>query len=184
MSQIETGSVALVFEEKRHDYLLKVEFVGWKGKNTLRAYVPKGERIHYLRLLGCDTSKYEKNKFEERRAKGWKRNGDSEREEAQKEAENGEKKDGDKNSQTQDEKVNVEDAKNESMDTTEQTENLVHKEAQKEAENSEKKDGDESNNQTQDEKETVQVEDAKNEPMDTEQVENLVHNTDNADKDT
>merc|ERR1719350_2297412 len=138
MSQIETGSVALVFEEKRHDYLLKVEFVGWKGKNSLRAYVPKGERIHYLRLLGCDTSKYEKNKFEERRAKGWKRNGDSEREEAQKEA----------------------------------------------AENGEKKDGDENNNQTQDEKEKVQVEDAKNEPMDTEQVENLVHNTDNADKDT
>merc|ERR1712088_218967 len=105
MSQIETGSVALVFEEKRHDYLLKVEFVGWKGK-----------RIHYLRLLGCDTSKYEKNKFEERRAKGWKRNGDSEREEAKKEAENGEKKDGDENnSQTQDEKeaANVEDAKNE-----------------------------------------------------------------------
>merc|ERR1712086_668724 len=46
MSQIETGSVALVFEEKRDDYLLKVEFVGWKGKNSLRAYVPKGERIH------------------------------------------------------------------------------------------------------------------------------------------
>ena len=183
MSQIETGSVALVFEEKRDDYLLKVEFVGWKGKNSLRAYVPKGERIHYLRLLGCDTSKYEKNKFEERRAKGWKRNGDSEREEAQKEAENSEKKDGDEsNNQTQDEKgtVKAEDAKNESMDTTEQTENLIHKEAQKEAE----KNGDESNNQTQDEKETVQVEDAKNEPMDTEQVENLVQNTDNADKDT
>ena len=57
---------------------MKVEFVGWKGKNSLRAYVPKNERIHYLRLLGCDTSKYEKNKFEERRAKGWKRDGDSE----------------------------------------------------------------------------------------------------------
>merc|ERR1719203_1340267 len=78
MSQIETGSVALVFEEKRDDYLLKVEFVGWKGKTSLRAYVPKNERIHYLRLLGCDTSKYEKNKFEERRAKGWKRDGDTE----------------------------------------------------------------------------------------------------------
>ena len=129
MSQIETGSVALVFEEKRDDYLLKVEFVGWKGKNSLRAYVPKGERIHYLRLLGCDTSKYEKNKFEERRAKGWKRNGDSEREEAQKEAaENSDKKDGDEsNNQAQDEKetVKVEDTKNEPMDT-EQAENLVH----------------------------------------------------------
>jgi tRNA (cytosine34-C5)-methyltransferase len=45
-----------------------LEFVGWKGKNSLRAYVPKNERVHYMRLIGCDTSKYEKNKFEERRA--------------------------------------------------------------------------------------------------------------------
>jgi len=78
MSQMETGSVALIFEEKHKDYITKVEFVGWKGKTSLRAYVPKNERIHYLRLLGCDTSKYEKNKFEERRAKGWKRDGDTE----------------------------------------------------------------------------------------------------------
>ena len=42
--------------------------LGWKGKNSLRAYVPKNERVHYLRLIGADTSKYEKNKFEERRA--------------------------------------------------------------------------------------------------------------------
>ena len=70
--------MALVFEEKHQEYCMKVEFVGWKGKNSLRAYVPKNERIHYLRLLGCDTSKYEKNKFEERRAKGWKRDGDNE----------------------------------------------------------------------------------------------------------
>ena len=39
------------------------------GKASLRAYVPKNERIHYLRLIGGDTSKYEKNKFEERRAR-------------------------------------------------------------------------------------------------------------------
>jgi len=78
ISQMETGSVALIYEEKHKDYITKVEFVGWKGKNSLRAYVPKNERIHYLRLLGCDTSKYEKNKFEERRAKGWKREGDAE----------------------------------------------------------------------------------------------------------
>lgn len=67
---VDTGSVALVFEEKREDYNIKLEFVGWKGKSTLRAYVPKNERVHYLRLIGSDTSKYEKNKFEERRAKG------------------------------------------------------------------------------------------------------------------
>jgi tRNA (cytosine34-C5)-methyltransferase len=68
IENLDTGSVALVYEEKKNDYTIKLEFVGWKGKNSLRAYVPKNERVHYMRLIGCDTSKYEKNKFEERRA--------------------------------------------------------------------------------------------------------------------
>ena len=59
----------MIYEERREGYSIKLEFVGWKGKNSLRAYVPKNERIHYLRLIGGDTSKYERNKFEERRAK-------------------------------------------------------------------------------------------------------------------
>ena len=46
---------------------LKLEIVGWKGKASVRAYVPKNDRIHYLRLIGGDTSKYEKNKFEVKR---------------------------------------------------------------------------------------------------------------------
>jgi len=41
--------------------------VGWKGKSTVRAYVPRNERLHYLRLIGADTSPYEKNKFQEQR---------------------------------------------------------------------------------------------------------------------
>ena len=41
--------------------------VGWKGKQSLRAYVPKNERIHYLRLIGGDTSKFESNKFQNKR---------------------------------------------------------------------------------------------------------------------
>ena len=50
------------------DSNLKLEIVGWKGKASVRAYVPKNDRIHYLRLIGGDTSKYEKNKFEVKRA--------------------------------------------------------------------------------------------------------------------
>ena len=69
IDQLDTGSVALIYEEQRQGYAIKLEFVGWKGKNSLRAYVPKNERVHYLRLIGGDTSKYERNKFEERRAK-------------------------------------------------------------------------------------------------------------------
>ena len=67
--KLDTGSLALVYEEKRQGYSIRLELVGWKGKNSLRAYVPKNERVHYLRLIGSDVSKYEKNKFEERRAK-------------------------------------------------------------------------------------------------------------------
>ena len=51
---------------------MKLEIVGWKGKSSVRAYVPKNDRIHYLRLIGGDTSKYEKNKFEAKREEGWK----------------------------------------------------------------------------------------------------------------
>lgn len=54
--------------QKKHRGILN-EFFSFSGKNSLRAYVPKNERVHYLRLIGSDTSKYEKNKFEERRAK-------------------------------------------------------------------------------------------------------------------
>ena len=46
---------------------IKLEIVGWKGKASVRAYVPKNDRIHYLRLIGGDTSKYEFNKFEAKR---------------------------------------------------------------------------------------------------------------------
>ena len=69
INNLDTGSLALVYGEDRQGYSIRLELVGWKGKNSLRAYVPKNERVHYLRLIGCDTSKYEKNKFEERRAK-------------------------------------------------------------------------------------------------------------------
>ena len=44
-----------------------MEIVGWKGKASVRSYVPKNDRIHYLRLIGGDTSKYEVNKFEVKR---------------------------------------------------------------------------------------------------------------------
>ena len=45
---------------------LRINLVGWKGKASIRAYVPKNERVHYLRLIGADTSKFEVNKFQVR----------------------------------------------------------------------------------------------------------------------
>lgn len=88
LREMDTGPIALVYKGKSQgtDYLqcqqlfcnfsffsysddidINLDLVGWKGKSSVRAYVPKNERIHYLRLVGGDTSKYEKNKFEEKR---------------------------------------------------------------------------------------------------------------------
>ncbi|KAK8727842.1 hypothetical protein OTU49_009481 [Cherax quadricarinatus] len=58
-----TGAIAFLY--KGDD--VTIELVGWKGNKSVRAYVAKNDRIHYLRLLGADTSKYEKNKFAEQR---------------------------------------------------------------------------------------------------------------------
>ncbi|KAG0717125.1 tRNA (cytosine(34)-C(5))-methyltransferase [Chionoecetes opilio] len=58
-----TGASAFLYEDDG----MKIDLVGWKGNKSVRAYVAKNDRIHYLRLLGADTSKYEKNKFAEQR---------------------------------------------------------------------------------------------------------------------
>lgn len=58
-----TGAIAFLFKDED----LTIELVGWKGNRSVRAYVAKHDRLHYLRLLGADTSKYEKNKFQEQR---------------------------------------------------------------------------------------------------------------------
>lgn len=42
---------------------LRVTLGGWRGKQTLRAYVSHQDAIHYLRILGEDVSQYDVNKF-------------------------------------------------------------------------------------------------------------------------
>merc|ERR1719457_99821 len=65
-----TGSIALIYCDKdKFGSELKVEIVGWKGQRSVRAYVPKNERVHYLRLIGGDVTKFEKNKFEDKKVK-------------------------------------------------------------------------------------------------------------------
>lgn len=59
-----TGATAFLYKDDGK----RIELVGWKGNKSVRAYVAKNDRIHYLRLLGADTSKYEKNKFAEQRS--------------------------------------------------------------------------------------------------------------------
>lgn len=38
--------------------MCNVELVGWKGAVSLRAYIQKDDKVHYLRLCGADVSKY------------------------------------------------------------------------------------------------------------------------------
>lgn len=70
------GSCVLVCEKLDKNHPFKFELVGWRGKVSCRAYVPKNERIHYLRLLGADTSKLEVNKFKERSGEGEEKDGE------------------------------------------------------------------------------------------------------------
>jgi len=63
LEEQKTGCLIL----ENNDDALKMVLVGWKGKSSLRAYIPKSERIHYLRLCGADVSKFEVNKFEKER---------------------------------------------------------------------------------------------------------------------
>lgn len=60
------GSCVLVYEEESaaDNCSLKLKMVGWRGIMSLRAYVSIHDAIHYLRLLGGDCSKFEKNKFQ------------------------------------------------------------------------------------------------------------------------
>ena len=77
MNCLITYSLCNLADEKT----LRINLVGWKGKASIRAYVPKNERVHYLRLIGADTSKFEVNKFQVKRD-----------EEERQKAEEGEKK--------------------------------------------------------------------------------------------
>jgi len=61
LNSVSTGSVALIYRDQTSD--LKLEVVGWKGKDTVRVYVQRNDRLHYLRLVGGDLSKFDVNKY-------------------------------------------------------------------------------------------------------------------------
>eukprot|EP00090_Calanus_glacialis_P007336 TRINITY_DN15781_c0_g1_i1.p1 TRINITY_DN15781_c0_g1~~TRINITY_DN15781_c0_g1_i1.p1 ORF type:complete len:704 (-),score=298.23 TRINITY_DN15781_c0_g1_i1:55-2166(-) len=65
LEKTETGSVAFLFKDPTSS--LTVKIVGWKGKMSVRAYVPRNDRLHYLRLIGADISSFEINKFKEKK---------------------------------------------------------------------------------------------------------------------
>uniref|UniRef100_A0A8C3J0X1 tRNA (cytosine(34)-C(5))-methyltransferase n=1 Tax=Calidris pygmaea TaxID=425635 RepID=A0A8C3J0X1_9CHAR len=65
------GSIVLKYDpdpEKRDDLQCPIVLCGWQGKTSLRAFVPKNERLHYLRMMGVEVFKA-KRKEEESESK-------------------------------------------------------------------------------------------------------------------
>jgi len=62
LKPLATGSCLLEYK----DDLLSIVLVGWKGDHSARAFVPKNDRVHHLRLIGGDFSKFVVNKFDEK----------------------------------------------------------------------------------------------------------------------
>lgn len=46
----------LYFHSENDEF--KIELCGWKGNQTIRCYVPKVGRAHYLRIVGYDVTEY------------------------------------------------------------------------------------------------------------------------------
>lgn len=58
-SDIENGSCVLLL----NDDSIPLKLVGWKGVQTIRAYITQADSVHYLRILGEDVSRFNVNKF-------------------------------------------------------------------------------------------------------------------------
>lgn len=50
------GSAIIEFKDDSMHFVVVV----WKGQTSVKAYVQKGERLHYLRLCGADISQFGK----------------------------------------------------------------------------------------------------------------------------
>ncbi|KAF4790138.1 tRNA (cytosine(34)-C(5))-methyltransferase [Turdus rufiventris] len=61
------GSIVLKYDpdpEKPHDLQCPIVLCGWQGKTSLRAFVPKNERLHYLRMMGVEVFKAKRKEEE------------------------------------------------------------------------------------------------------------------------
>ncbi|XP_027724883.1 tRNA (cytosine(34)-C(5))-methyltransferase [Vombatus ursinus] len=70
------GSIVLKYEpdaQKPDTLQCPIVLCGWRGKTSIRAFVPKNERLHYLRMMGVEVFREKrkeesKNKLEESQA--------------------------------------------------------------------------------------------------------------------
>uniref|UniRef100_A0A8D0AKW4 tRNA (cytosine(34)-C(5))-methyltransferase n=1 Tax=Sander lucioperca TaxID=283035 RepID=A0A8D0AKW4_SANLU len=49
-----TPSITLLFVSNPAEPQCPIQLCGWRGKTSIRAFVPRNERFHYLRLLGVE----------------------------------------------------------------------------------------------------------------------------------
>ena len=61
ISNLPPGPCVLLYKStlENDDGELIVPIAGWKGKTTLRPYIAKTEKVHFLRICGCDTTALE-----------------------------------------------------------------------------------------------------------------------------
>lgn len=60
---LDMGSIVLKFEpdpQKPDTLQCPIVLVGWRGKTSIRSFVPKNERLHYLRMMGVEVFKEKK----------------------------------------------------------------------------------------------------------------------------
>uniref|UniRef100_A0A8C3BUL0 tRNA (cytosine(34)-C(5))-methyltransferase n=1 Tax=Cairina moschata TaxID=8855 RepID=A0A8C3BUL0_CAIMO len=61
------GSIVLKYDpdpEKPDELQCPIVLCGWQGKTSLRAFVPKNERLHYLRMMGVEVFKAKRKEEE------------------------------------------------------------------------------------------------------------------------
>ncbi|XP_075069004.1 RNA cytosine C(5)-methyltransferase NSUN2 [Mixophyes fleayi] len=66
------GSIILKYEpdpQKPDTLQCSIVLCGWRGKTSIRSFVPKNERMHYLRMMGVDVFKEKKENIEDESAK-------------------------------------------------------------------------------------------------------------------
>uniref|UniRef100_A0A4W4GKQ4 tRNA (cytosine(34)-C(5))-methyltransferase n=1 Tax=Electrophorus electricus TaxID=8005 RepID=A0A4W4GKQ4_ELEEL len=52
--KLEMGSIVLKYRPDPNSPQCPIELCGWRGKTSIRAFVPRNERLHYLRMVGVE----------------------------------------------------------------------------------------------------------------------------------
>ena len=53
-----------IFPDSEPEPCVEIVFCGWRGKTSVRSFVGKDERSHYLRLCGVELSDIRKSMFQ------------------------------------------------------------------------------------------------------------------------